>query len=125
MKARLLADVHFDVHVCERLRAIGYAIVEARLFRGQKHCNRMSDQDILAFALSRRIPVLTDNVSDFRKLHKSMPWHEGIVACREYDNFEKKANRIHSLLERHMLRNGRHTGKWMRLRSEFRKAPSQ
>jgi hypothetical protein len=122
MKPRLLADVHFDVRVCKRLRALGYAVVEARLFRGQKHRNRMSDQALLEFALSQRMPLLTDNVSDYRQLHRSMPWHEGIVACRHYLDADKKADRIHRLLERFQLPNGRHTGKWMRLLAEYRTA---
>ncbi len=121
MKPRLLADVHFDVRVCKRLRTLGYRIVEARLFRGQKHRNRMSDQALLEYALSLRIPLLTDNVSDFRKLHQSMPWHEGIVACRHYLDPDKKADRIHHLLDRFALPNGRYTGKWMRLQVEHRK----
>ncbi len=122
MKPRLLADVHLDVRVCKRLRAIGYAVVEARLFRGQKHRNRMSDESLLEYALSQRMPLLTDNVSDYRKLHQSMPWHEGIVACRYYVDADKKADRIHRLLDRFKLPNGRHTGKWMRFPPEFRKA---
>jgi len=122
MKRRLLADVHFDVRVCKRLRALGYAVVEARLFRGQRHRNRMSDQSLLEFALSQRMPLLTDNVSDFRRLHHSMPWHEGIVACRLYLKPDKKADRIHRLLERFKRPNGRHTGLWMRLPPEFRQA---
>ncbi len=121
MKPRLLADVHFDVRACKRLRALGYAIVEARLFRGQKHRNRMSDQALLEYALARRMPLLTDNVSDFRHLHQTMLWHEGIVACRHYLDPDKKADRIHHLLERFALPNGRYTGKWMRLRAEQRK----
>jgi hypothetical protein len=121
MKLRLLVDVHFDVRVCKKLRALGYEVVEARVLPGQKHRNRMSDQALLEYALSKRLPLLTDNVDDFRKLHKQMPWHEGIVACRLYENLDVEADRIHRLLKRHVRPNGRYTGRWMRLRPEFRK----
>jgi hypothetical protein len=118
MGARLLADVHFDVHAIKRLRALGYQVEEARLFRGQQHRNRMSDEQLLQYALTKRMPILTDNRVDFRKLHRAMPWHEGIVACPHYRDAVQKANRIHTLLERTKHKNGRFTGEWMRLRAE-------
>jgi hypothetical protein len=119
MANRLLADVHFDVQVCKHLRAIGYQVQEARLLKGQRHRNRMSDESLLDYARQLRAAILTDNVADFRKLHIAMPWHEGIVACPLYDNARRKADRIHRLLERSKLKNGRFTGKWMRLRPEL------
>ena len=78
----------------------------------------MSDESLLDYALGKRMAILTDNRDDFCALHKAKPWHEGIVACRRYDDPRKKANRIHFLLERSKRKNGRFTGKLMRLRGE-------
>ncbi|HXY36097.1 MAG TPA: DUF5615 family PIN-like protein [Planctomycetaceae bacterium] len=118
MPGRLLADVHFDVDAVKRLRAIGYRVEEARVFKGRKHRNRMSDKKLLEYALERRMPILTDNRADFYRLHREMPWHEGIVACPRYNDPVEKANRIHKLLRRRKHKNGRFTGEWMRLRSQ-------
>jgi hypothetical protein len=118
MAARLLADVHLDVQVCRKLRKLGYDIVEARLFRGQKHRNRMSDEALLRYAQQVTRVLITDNTADFKSLNKVFPWHEGIVACPRYDDASAKADAIHRILQRSKLPNGKFTGKWMRIRPE-------
>lgn len=59
--------------------------------------------------------LLTDNVSDFRKLHRQVHWHEGIVVCDPEADAQKKADRIDQLV-RDLMRqrnNQRLTGEWI------------
>jgi hypothetical protein len=115
MEARLLADEHFDVEVVAALSSKGHDIVTVRRMNQNKRGDGWTDEDVLRIAKEHNRVLLTDNIKDFRKLHRSMHWHEGIVACASEHDAQAKADRIDQLLRDAMddRRNHRLTGLWI------------
>lgn len=118
MEARLLADEHFDFEVVASLRAKGHDITTVRRMNESKSGDGWTDEDVLRIAIQHQRILLTDNVKDFRRLHRIMHWHEGIVACSPEDDAQAKADRIDSLLRDAMAsrRHHRLTGAWIEAR---------
>lgn len=120
MEARLLADEHFDVRIVAELRAKGHDVVTVRQLNESKSGDGWSDDDVLAEGTRLNRVILTENIKDFRKLHESVPWHEGIVVCVVERDSRKKADRIDTLL-RDLMReknNPRLTGEWIDARPQ-------
>jgi hypothetical protein len=124
MEARLFADEHFDARVTDILRRRGHDVVTVRQIAQNKQGDALSDEEVLKYATQHKRVVLTDNVSDFHRLHEQIPWHEGIVACSVYADARAKANAINETLWREW--NARHsfTGRWMRIPAEGENAGS-
>jgi hypothetical protein len=57
------------------------------------------DREVLAFAASHRLALLTLNRRHFMRLHAEQPNHAGIVACRFDPDFAGQADRIHAMIE--------------------------
>lgn len=115
MEASFLADEHFDFGCCHRLRAKGHDVITVRSLNYNKRGDGWTDEEVLAEARRLNRILLTDNVSDFRTLHREIHWHEGIVACVPEADAQKKADRI-DLLVRDLMRlrnNERLTGEWI------------
>jgi predicted nuclease of predicted toxin-antitoxin system len=94
--ARLYADENFPLQVVEALRGLGHdvlTVVEA----GQAN-QRITDDEILAFAIAARRAVLTNNRRDFIRLHQSQTAHNGIVVCTEDVDTDGQAQRIDAAL---------------------------
>lgn len=100
MPTRLLTDEQMDVAVVNELRRHGHDVVTVRQLCSDKYGDGFPDESVLLQALAEKRVVITDNRSDFRALHKTMPWHSGIVLCRVYDDAVKKAERISEVLRR-------------------------
>jgi hypothetical protein len=63
------------------------------------HANqRITDRDVLAFAITVGRAVLTINRRDFVRLHHQQPIHHGIVACTENVDTLAQAQRIHAAI---------------------------
>lgn len=120
MEARLLADEHFDVRVCNQLRALGHDVLTVRQACESKSGDGVEDHEVLQFALRERRVLLTDNRKDFRHLATETPWHEGIIACPVYLDFRQKATEIDKALRELNAPNppGRFVGQWMTIPSE-------
>ncbi|HET6884049.1 MAG TPA: DUF5615 family PIN-like protein [Pirellulales bacterium] len=90
--ARLYANENFPRPVVDELRRLGHdAITVAESGRaGQK----MSDEEVLEFAISQGRAVLTLNRKHFFRLHWSRPQHAGIVACTYDPDFAAQGQRI-------------------------------
>jgi predicted nuclease of predicted toxin-antitoxin system len=54
----------------------------------------ISDQEVLAFAISQERTILTVNRDDFIRLHRRHSKHFGIVVCTNNRNWEQFAARI-------------------------------
>jgi hypothetical protein len=59
----------------------------------------MSDVQVLAFARSQGLVLLTLNKRHFVRLHLERPDHAGIIVCTFDPDFAAQARRIHSLIE--------------------------
>ena len=116
MRARFLADEHFDFRVCDRLRAMGHDVLTVRQANESKFGDGWPDPQVLSFAIEQNRIVLTENVSDFKYLHIAMPWHKGIIACSKFPaKPAKMAKHIERILGETLDEHVTATGQWMRL----------
>lgn len=127
MEASFLADEHFDSACCNRLRAKGHDVITVRSLNVDKRGDGWSDagdgwSDAEVLAEARRLNrvLLTDNVRDFRKLHREVHWHEGIVICAPEADAQKKADRIDRIVRELMRQRNseRLTGEWIDARPD-------
>jgi len=95
--ARLLADENFPLSTTAALRLLGHEVMtadEAGL------ANRSTpDDEVLQFARTERLALLTLNRRDFIRLHARSADHPGIVICNFDADFSGQAARIHMLIE--------------------------
>lgn len=95
--ARLYSNENFPIPVVEVLRELGHDILTIQ------ECGRgneaVSDEDVLALAISEERAVLTLNRRDFIRLHNERPDHAGIIVCTVDPDFAAQAQRIHAAIE--------------------------
>ena len=120
MEARFLADEQFDARCCAFLRAKGHDVITVRSLNANKRGDGWTDDKVLAEARRLNRIVLTDNIRDFRKLHRKVHWHEGIVICDPEADAQKKAARIDRIVRDLMRQRNseRLTGEWIDARPE-------
>ena len=88
----LYADENFPLRVVEELRRLGHDVITA--FEDGRANQSITDQDLLARAIELDRPVLTLNRLDFKRLHRQMPNHAGIIICTEDPDRIRQAQRI-------------------------------
>jgi hypothetical protein len=93
---RLYADENFPRAVVLELRLLGHDVLTAHE-AGQAN-QHIPDPDVLAFACKLGRAVITNNRWHFVRLHRTTPSHEGIVVCKEDQDFIALAQRIHQVL---------------------------
>lgn len=94
--ARLYANENFPFPVVEELRRLGHDVLTvAETGRANQ---RMSDTEVLEFAIAESRAVLTHNRKHFLALHRQRPAHAGIVACTYDADFNALAARIHDFI---------------------------
>ncbi len=94
--ARLYANENFAFPVVEELRRRGHdAVTVAETGKANQ---KMSDDQVLEFAISDERAVLTFNRKHFFRLHRQRPDHQGIVACTYDPDFVALAERIDAAL---------------------------
>lgn len=94
--ARLYANENFAFPVVEELRRRGHdAVTVAETGKANQ---KMSDDQVLEFAISDERAVLTFNRKHFFRLHRQRPDHRGIVACTYDPDFLALAERIDAAL---------------------------
>lgn len=94
--ARLYANENFPFPVVGELRRLGHDLLTAA--ETGKSNQKMSDVQVLEFAISEGRAVLTLNRKHFIKLHSERPNHAGIVASTYDADFVALANRIHAAI---------------------------
>jgi len=88
----LYADENFPLRVIEELRRLGHDVVTA-LEDGRAN-QSLSDYAILARATELERAILTLNRLDFKRLHREVPDHAGIIICTEDPDRLGQAQRI-------------------------------
>lgn len=94
--ARLYADEQFPKRVVEYLRALGHDVLTVQ--EAGKANLKISDEEVLAFAVNDERMVLTLNRDDFFRLHRLQSNHCGIIACKDDQDRERMARRIHEVI---------------------------
>jgi hypothetical protein len=91
--AHFYADENFPRPVVESLRQLGHDVLTVQGTGGSGEA--VSDEDVLAFAVSQGRTVLTLNRRHFVRLHESRPDHAGVIVCTFDPDFDGQAHRIH------------------------------
>lgn len=97
--ARLYSNENFPFPVVEELRRLGHNVLTIQE-TGQAG-QSISDEKILAFALTENRMVLTLNRKHFVRLHQQQHQHCGIIACTVDLDFVGLARRIHTAIQAH------------------------
>ena len=91
--ASLYADEQFPRIVVELLRDLGHDVLTVQEVRNANL--GIPDEDVLAFAVTNELAVLTLNRIDFIRLHASQPNHAGIIVCKDdQQDRQRMATRI-------------------------------
>jgi hypothetical protein len=95
--ARLFADENFPLPAVESLRTLGHIVMT--IHEAGKGDRSTPDSEVLAFATSQGMAVLTMNRRHFIRLHSEIQNHAGIIACTFDCDFDAQAKRIHAIIE--------------------------
>ena len=88
----LYADENFPLRTVEELRRLGHDVLTA-LEDGRAN-QSIPDEDLLARATEIGRTLLTINRLDFKRLHRRMPDHAGIIICTEDPDRIGQAQRV-------------------------------
>ena len=88
----LYADENFPLRTVEELRRLGHDVLTA-LEDGRAN-QSIPDEDLLARATEIGRTLLTINRLDFKRLHRLMPDHAGIIICTEDRDRVGQAQRV-------------------------------
>jgi hypothetical protein len=95
--ARLYADEDFPQPVSEELRRLGHDV--RTIQEAGRAGQGIDDAEVLADATADQRAVLTHNHRDFKRLHRQVQPHEGIISCtHDPRDHAGLAQRIHDVL---------------------------
>lgn len=86
------ADENFPLRVIEELRRLGHDVLTA--FEDGRANQSVTDEHVLVRATETHRVLLTLNRLHFKRLHRQMPNHAGIVICTEDPDRRGQAKRI-------------------------------
>lgn len=90
--ARFYADEQFPFQVVALLRNLGHDVLTVQ--EAGNANQRISDDQVLVFAVGQERSILTINRIDFIRLHRRDNEHFGIVVCTNNRNWEQFAARV-------------------------------
>lgn len=93
----LYSNENFPRPVVEELRRLGHDVLT--VLEAGRADQALSDEEVLAFAVSLGRVVLTLNRRHFIRLHHERPNHTGIMVCTFDPDFIGQATRIHTVLQ--------------------------
>ena len=88
----LYADENFPLRVVEELRRLGHDVLTA--YEDDRANQSIADRDVLVRATEFGRALLTLNRLDFKRLHRELPDHAGIIICTEDPDRLGQAQRI-------------------------------
>lgn len=94
--ALLYANENFPLLVVVALRQLGHDVLTVR--EAGYDNQRISDEAVLAFAVTQRRALVTINRRDFIRLHRQNPAHYGVIVCTEDADTNGQAQRIDSAI---------------------------
>lgn len=102
---RLYANENFPFPVVEQLRRLGHEVLTTH--ESGRAGQRISDRDVLAFAMTENRVLLTHNRRHFVRLHDEHLPHPGIIACTVDPDFVALATRVDAALRANPNLDGR------------------
>jgi hypothetical protein len=91
--ADIYANENFPLPVVMELRRLGHNVLTTH--ESGRAGLRISDEDMLAFAVGEKRILVTFNRRHFVRLHQEHPNHCGIIVCTVDSNMPALAERIH------------------------------
>src|SRR6266498_639148 len=107
--AALYANENFPFPTVQSLRRLGHQVLTVQ--DPGTLARAASDEQVLHFASSKKLAVITLNHRHFIRLHAKRPDHEGIIVCTFDPDFDALADRVHNLI----ISNEPLTGKLLRV----------
>jgi hypothetical protein len=95
--ARLYANENFPRRVVETLRTLGHDVLTVQ--EAGNAGQGISDEEVLAFAITNQRTIVTLNRRDFIRLHSLNPHHAGSIICTQDDDTDRQAERIHHTIQ--------------------------
>src|SRR5207248_6994560 len=92
--ARFYSNENFPQAAVKELRKLSHDVLTS--LEAGKANQRISDDEVLAFATNENRILLTLNRKHFMKLHANDDDHSGIVVCTQDNDFVGLASRIHA-----------------------------
>jgi Domain of unknown function (DUF5615) len=92
--ARFYTNENFPFPVVEILRKLGHDVLTIQ--ETGRANEALSDEEVLAFAISNDRILVTLNRRHFIRLHQEQPSHAGIIVCSLDPDFERLAVGISS-----------------------------
>jgi predicted nuclease of predicted toxin-antitoxin system len=93
---KLYADEQFPRPAVDRLIAKGFGVLTVQ--EAGKANQKISDPEVLAFAINQGRAVITQNRRDFISLHNQSQAHAGIVVCTKNLDWDSFADEIERAL---------------------------
>lgn len=95
--ARIYANENFYYAVVEILQHLGHDVLTSKM---AGNANKgIPDEEVLSFAIDEKRIVLTFNYQHFKRLHRFVSQHFGIIICTEDRDYSALAQRIHEAIE--------------------------
>ena len=92
--ARFYANENFPLPAVLELRRLVHDVLTIQ--ETGKADQRVTDEQVLAFATAEIRAVLTINRKHFIRLHRERPQHSGVIVCTFDPDFAGQAGRIHA-----------------------------
>lgn len=94
--AKFYSDEGFPKETSQWLRILDHDVLTVQ--EANNANQKITDEEVLAFATNEQRAVLTLNRLDFMRLHKKSTQHAGVVVCSEDLNYKRLAVRIDSAI---------------------------
>lgn len=95
--AKIYTNENFYYATVEILQQLGHDVLTSKAAGNAN--KRIPDEDVLAFAIAEKRIVLTFNYQHFKRLHRFISQHFGIIICTEDKDHPALAARIHEAIE--------------------------
>lgn len=112
--AEFLADEDVSLRLNAALRLLGHEVTTVRQIDTSKSGSGISDREVLLYAIERTWIVLTCNEKHFRRLHREIGWHSGIVAINQENDGDKLA-RLAKLIDSELKAAAKVRGRFFKL----------
>jgi predicted nuclease of predicted toxin-antitoxin system len=110
-----MADEHIPDQVTFRLRRLGHDVVRVRDFSESKSGDGHEDFDVLAMATLQNRVVVTENWTDFLRLHRDNPGHKGIIGTNQFHDCTAQAKQIDAAIRAELRKHGKLDGRFIRI----------
>lgn len=93
---KFYANENFPLEMVKALRNFGYNVLTS--YESGRANQKISDDQVLAFAKSEQRIVITLNRDDFIVLHRQSKEHNGIIICKDDRDYHGQIKFLHDSL---------------------------